>query len=303
MSGIGTDGFGSLFRFGEGAGGGGGSIAWSPSGAGTATTWDDVRGILADTRSPMTINLIDTQGTYNITGVTDLKFSTLVAAPGINANVQIADGAQLLNGGVNQLVSGLFNGGMAVTFNSTGSSPNPLFWDSQSDPSRFAPFAFGGGATIQNNGTVPVINVRTNPDGLLVVIAENTAGILTGTGPIIHLEDGAFLFLSWANNGASMSFDPGFVTADNPASNTIGILSVGGFDFDRIATWVGVAGATVINNPLGMEGGSGPSAYRPFGAIGPLVRGTHYWDADLVPPRPIFWNGASFDDALGIGPV
>lgn len=280
------------------------SVAWSPvNGNGNARAWSEVVSIIDAAKAPGTISLLDTSAGstiyYDVDEDVDLKGFVFDSPPGGNVVLRVADGVQLRNGGIKELLLGMFNGGMGALFQSNGTSRSPLAWDTQEDPTRFAPFAFGGGSVLRNDGTVPVINVRANPDGLLVLIAENTASILAGVGPIVHLDPGSNLFLAVNNNGAG-GFDPGFVTATTPATNTIGVLSTTGFDFEALAAWVGVAGATFINNPLGMEGGAGPTVNRPIGAIGPLIKGTRYWDVGLAPPRLACWDGAAFVNALGL---
>jgi hypothetical protein len=75
------------------------------------------------------------------------------------------------------------------------------------------------------------------------------------------------------------------------------------WNFQAMLGWPGVTGITIVNQPITMGGGSGPTPLRPVGALEPLIPGTRYWDIDLVPPRPVFWDGAMFVDALGVGPV
>jgi hypothetical protein len=282
---------------------GGGVIAWSPAGNGDAVTWQDVKTILEAKKAPMAIYLIDTSQTYEVDESVDLHFSFFNCAPGGNILLNIQDGVQLLNGGILVLSQGLFNGGMTVVFNSTGGSPNPLAWDSQDDPGRFAAFGFGGGCDVRNDGTVPVIHVQTNPDGLLIVILMNTARVLPSTGFLVEIEDGATVFLAVVNNGVG-NVDAGWISApSDPTTCLIGVLSNDSWDFADMAGWAGVVGITIVNQPITMGGGSGPTSLRPIGALEPLIPGTRYWDVDLVPPRPIFWDGAMFVDALGIGPV
>lgn len=282
------------------------TVAWSPSGNGNAKTWKDVQAILANTTVPLSIHLIDvdfaTPVFYDIPpGITDLKNSVFFVQAGNpgQAVLRFADGAQLRNGGFNGLVSGLFNGNMSVLFQSTIGSPNPLAWDSQ-DLYRFANFGFGSGAAIQNVGTIPAIQVpQAAPDSLMIFVFANTSDIIPGTAPIISMDVGSAMIVVVLNNGAGF-IDPGWISAG--ATNLV-IMLADGFDLGTVPTWAGAAFATFINNPISIDGGSGPSFLRPFGAFFPLVVGTRYFDISILPPRPIYWDGAMFVDALGIGPV
>lgn len=279
-------------------------VAWSPSGNGNAETWADVQAMLANTNVPLTINLVDVDQTNTVyydvpAGVTDLKQSVFIAQPGGSnqAILRLADGAQLRNGGFREFESGLFSGGMGALFQSTGGSPSPLDWDTSFSPSHFSAFGFGAGSAIQNTGTIPVISVpAAAPDALMIFSPINNGSIIPGTAPIISLGAGALLIIASLNNNLA-SLDPGWISAG--VTNVIGILA-DGFDLSTTTTWVGAAGATILNDPITMDGGSGTTSLRPIGAIVPLVRGTRYWDIDLVPPRPIYWDGAAFVDALGI---
>ena len=282
------------------------SVAWSPSGNGTAKTWADVQAILANSKTPTSIHLIDVDFNvpvfYDIpAGVTDLKGSSFTAPAG-NPNqsiLRLADGAQLRNGGFNGLVSGLFNGNMTALFQSTFGSPNPLAWDSQLT-NRFASFGFGTGATIQNTGTIPVISVPlAAPDSLMIFVFANSANIIPGTAPIISMDLGSTMITVVLNNGAGL-IDSGWISAG--ITNLV-IMLADGFDLGTVPTWAGAALTTFINNPISIDGGSGPTFLRPFGVFFPLVIGTRYFDITLAPPKPIYWDGAIFVDALGIGPV
>lgn len=282
------------------------TIAWSPSGNGTARTWEDVQAILANAKAPLAIHLIDVSFIapvyYDIpAGVTDLKGSAFFAPAGnpSQAIVRLADDAQLRNGGFNGLVSGLFNGNMTALFQSTFGSPNPLAWDTQ-NLYRFAGFGFGTGAAIQNMGTIPVIHVPpATPDSLMIFAIVNNANVIPGTAPIISMDVGSTIIVVAINNGAGF-IDSGWISAG--ITNLV-IMLADGFDLGTVPTWAGAALATFINNPISIDGGAGPGFLRPFGIFFPLVIGTRYFDVSLLPPRPIYWDGAMFVDALGIGPV
>lgn len=283
-------------------------VAWSPSGNGTARTWEDVQAFLANAKTPLNIHLVDIDPLGSTTfydvppGVTDLNGSMFFAAPGASnqAILRVSDGAQLRNGGFTEFSQGMFNGGMGALFQSTVGSPSPLAWDTASGPAHFSAFSFSGGAGVLNMGTIPVISVPpAAPDSLMIFSPLNNASIVPGTAPIISLGAGAVLIIATLNN-ALAQFDPGWVSAN--ATNLIAILA-DGYDLNLTTTWAGAALATFINDPITIDGGSGPSTLRPVGAIVPLVKGTRYFDIDLIPPRPIYWDGAQFVDALGIGPV
>lgn len=298
-----------LAAIGGGGGGGSGSaIAWSPLGNGNAVTWADVVALRAAASVPGVIYLTDVAQNgpaveYVVDEVGDIGASTFEAPVGGDnqAMIRIVNGGQIRNGGFRQLQSGMFTGGMTVRFEKTDGIAS-LAWDSadESITNGFAGFGWGGGASLENVGTTSAIVVKPAlPDSLLVAAPINTANVKPGTAPIIELGAGAFLFVSILNNGIG-TIDPSWLQAD--ASNLIGIISED-FDFAQTLLWTNALAATVINNPVGMAGGSGPTSRRPFGAIGPLIKGTTFFDTDLVPPRPIYWDGFAFYNAVGAGPL
>lgn len=283
----------------------GGSIAWSPYGNGSAVTWKDVKTLLANSKAPLEISFVDVDPTngveYVVDEVTDLH-NSIFQAPVGGANqivLRILDGAQLRNGGIKELVDGLFNGGMTVQFERT-SGPASLAWDSATGSSHFSAFGWGAGCSLVNTGSLPAIDVPdASPDSLFALLPANTAHILSGTAPIVSLGTGSFMFIATHNNGLAET-NSSWLRAD--ATNLVGVLSTN-FNFGQIATWTSASAATYINNPYDLGGGGGPTSLRPFGGIGPLGHGTQYFDTDLTPPRPIYWDGTQFVDATGTGPV
>jgi len=285
------------------SGSGGGAIAWSPSGNGNARTLADVAAMLEASPVATTITLVDRGGPdYVVDEVVDLKGSMFATGPDgtDSAVLRVVNGGQLRNGGFELFGAGMFNGGMSAKFSKTTGDP-ALAWDSAA--SGFAPFGFGGGAAIQNTGSVPAIYVPPPaPDSLLVFSANNTGAIEPGTAPIVLLDTGATCIFASFNNGIA-AIDPSWIVGD--ASNLLGFIT-DGFDFTQVAAWAGVSACTQINNPATLDGGVGPSPLRPVGLLlpGGVARpSTRYFDMDLAPPRPIYFVGGDFYDALGVGPV
>lgn len=280
-------------------------IAWSPSGAGSAKTFTDVEAIVETSLTPNTVYLTDSNTTY-LFGTVDMKGGNFSASAG-NADsriLSIPDGAIVRNLGAQIFGVGAFNGAMKVQFNSTGVDA-PLQFDTAGPPQNFAPFEFGGGTLMENLGTRAVIDIPpAAPDSLLVFIVQNNAAIGPGAGlaPIVSMGAGSNCIIAM-NNNINATLDPGWIVGD--ATNFVAFLTDGGFDFSLVASWVGIAACAKANQPTGLDGGSGPTAFRPMGLFGPLASGVRYFDTDLVPPRPIYWDGVAmqWNDALGAGPV
>lgn len=281
------------------------NIAWSPAGNGNARTFDEVGALIEAAVTPPLVYLVDGfpgAGVEYDVGSIDMRFGRVVAPEGDASSriFKIRDGAQVKNFGTALLGEGAFSGGMTC-LGTTTSGPSPLAWDSSEDGSgSFAAFGVSSGVLLQNDGTVPLVVVPpAAPDSLLIfaISGNSSAG---GPGAIIGLGAGANLFMVVQQANIVGTLAATWLGANG--TNLVALLC-DGFDFAQIAGWTSAVGATVINQPLAMDGGTGPTANRPVGAIAPLAKGVRYYDQEIVPPKPIFWDGADFTDALGVGPV
>lgn len=278
------------------------NIAWSPAGNGNARTFDEVGALVEASKTPPQIYLVDgVPGQHVIydVGSLDMKGGKVVSGPGDASakTFRIANGAQVRNLGTTIFGDASFTGGLTCETTTTGSGPSPLAWDSSEGDGHFAAFSLASGALLVTSGDVPSIIVPpAAPDSLLVFILSGNASLGGGATPAIRLEAGANLFHATTLNVIG-SYFANWLEADG--TNFIGVLA-DGFDFSLIAGWPLAAGATFINQPMSMDGGTGPTAYRPLGAIVPLRLGSRYYDQEVGPPAlPIFWDGAQFTDALG----
>jgi hypothetical protein len=281
--------------------GGSGGISWGAAEA-NAQSWSDVQRLLGLTTVPQSIT-VDPFATiaYTITpGGVDLHGSWLqIDTPAVaNAEVHLVDGAQIRNlGGGAQ--GGVRNGVMLV-YEGTGATP-PLVWDSMpGNPVGFLSLVAGG--SLRNDGTAPMITV---PPGAFFILGSILNGNIqpgANSQPVVALETGAVMILAYLespSNDTSTNFDPLWVTGDG--TNFIGIMHDDGFDFSVITTWTGFTGL-VLNLPLGFNGGSGPTAFRPVSMSGSLPSGMTYYDTTLG--FPIWWSQFSgfWVNAAGAGP-
>jgi hypothetical protein len=194
------------------------------------------------------------------------------------AEVQIADGAQLRNLGGN--VGGCVRGVVLVGTSTGGGVTPPLDWDVIGvHPNGF--LIASGGGRIRNDGTVPMAIV---PNGRRMQVGTIWNGFLQDgafSAPIVQLGVGSGLFvpLQYASPG---NIGP-TVFGSVDASSTIDIENDGGFDFTAVASWTNFTG-TVVNTAFDLQGGAGPTAYRPINTS----NGVKYFDTDLG--LPIWWS-------------
>lgn len=289
--------------------GGGGGIGWSPSGRGDARLWEQVAPLVASSTVPPRIWLDDGTPpappvTYSVNASIDMRNGVFAAMdlPQDQRILRIEDGSVLRNMGAQIFGIHSFAGGMKIQFFATGPDA-PIQWDT---PLNSGPWALSlSSAYVENLGTTAVIKMPAVsipfPDVLLVLVCEANTTLGPGSAPIVELGTGANVILALPGQVVGGGIDNGWASGD--ASNKIGIIS-DGFDFSVVAAWSAViAGAVVVNVPIGLDGGSGPDAYRPSPLFGPIKVGTNYFSTSIVPPRPIYWDGAQWVDAMGIGPV
>lgn len=248
------------------------SILWSPSGNGDVQTWAQVKSRVDRTKSPVMINVIDTDVTHVIDDDADLHNSWIVSPAGFPGAplVRVVDGVQLTN-------LAKLSGGFQ--FETVSTARAPLLFTPE--PGDISAFLADYGTTIINSGSVPMFSV---PDGEFFAFGFTaSASVSPGTAPVVNLGNGSVLILRAFNTG--LTIDPGFVSG--PASAVIGIQQDGTYPLPFPPGYPLFAGTT-FNCPIGVVGGTGPTALRPFPLFGPLAEGVIYTDLDIVPPRPIF---------------
>lgn len=136
---------------------------------------------------------------------------------------------------------------------------------------------------------ISVPNAAASPFYLELIESTISTAVLT---PLIALGGGAALAIQLMQGSQIVD-----TTVSGPVGSTLTFQHDGGTPFP-IPTQTLMLG-TVENSPFGVVGGSGPTTFRP---ASPTL-GTMYFDTTLVPPIPIWWDGAQWVDATGTGPV
>jgi hypothetical protein len=254
-------------------------IAWDPLGGGDATTWAEVMDFVNASPAPIQIYVrndgVVPAGTY------DMKAATMYGIFDRTVTVTVSDGAVLRN--LHEISDNL-------SLRSVSSSPIIEFIPSPTAPTVFL-MLFG--SRVVNDGTSQIVHI---PAASTLVMAMFVAGGLSNPTPGIGtflIDAGGFaILLSQGANGSLSTFGD---IAQGPAGTTLGYA---GFD-GPYPTPAGFAG-TVVNLAADLNGGSGPTAFRPAAGLGtPVGIGTSYFDTTIVPPRPIWWDGAQWVDATG----
>lgn len=145
------------------------------------------------------------------------------------------------------------------------------------------------GCVIKNSGNAPIF---TALPGFVNVLGFLGGRSEIGNPAVAILEVPAGqTSLIYAVNGA--------VLTDNIVSGPIGstvVLQHDGsinFPFPTQSLFFG----TLINNPLGVSGGSGPTSFRPATGLIDVSVGCEYFDTDLG--IPVWWTGLIWVDATG----
>lgn len=264
-------------------------ISWRPSGGGDASNWPEVMAIVGRVRAPVPIWLMEPGGAYTIPAAAEpyqMHGSWLQAPFGAPQNqvVIAADGVQLLD--LSRMEGGLILQGNNTALPLLTFSPLPI-----GTPQVFlTQYA----SLLQNQGTVPLIEVE---DGGFFVFGGlfgggNTAG--SPTGRLLRLGAGANLLVT-VNNGINLEPD----SIIGAAPSFWAIQSDGSIDYFQSVATQSLFTGTVLNAPIAKQGGAGPTSFRPTPFISPLPQGLTYVDTTIVPPRPIYWDGAIWTDASG----
>ena len=273
-----------------------GTIFWNPLGANADhKTWDDIMAIIEASDDPQTI-IASSNVSYEIPPNStpyNLKGAKLVCPLGDASStfINIQDGATLLD------LSGI-EGAATIIGNSTDRDYPSLNYSNFISSSGVAVFLQQFGNYLRNDGTEPMIIV---PDNNLFVLAQRFGGgiDLTSNVPVIQLGNNCTFILG--NIGSSSRVPTNSIVG--PATVNMIIQQDGSFDSNILNNLPGFLGA-FINAPYGADGGSGPSSFRPLPILYPYLNiGTKYFDTDLTPPKPIWWDGTQWVDATGTGPL
>lgn len=271
------------------------SVSWKPNGGGDVRTWNEVMGVVDRVKSPVTIWMgTNADGPYVIPAGTStyrMHDSILAGArfaqpPTVTAN----DGAVFSN-------LGTIRSAQLVVHPS--SNPGCSLFDPPQPMSANALITALGGS-IRNAGSVAAWQPPENIGAVTFLEASRGFSGLS-TAPLIGFGVGgvALVFVQWCNTG-------GFELGDNliagDAAATILLVHDGSLPHPFPFFTVGFAG-TLVNSPNGIPGGAGPTANRPQMGFTPVPVGCEYFDQGLAPARPIFWDGATWRNADGTGPV
>ena len=264
------------------------SIYWQ-----AGTPWADIRAqIIAMSPMPGPIYL-DVGAPYvagvaaEVTNLHGMWFQMVTSGQG--AILQIADGAQLRNlGGVS--APGGVNG-VSLLGNRTGGLVT-LDWDAGAD---FMSATTGG--YFGNQGSAPLVDVA--PGVTIKLELSNSSLYAGGTAAVINLGATVVCFVT-LTGALPNAFPANWITGGG--TTTLVIQNTGGFDFNQVASWAPGFTGVVHNVALDLQGGTGPTAYRPSTYVGPLGNGTQYFDTTLG--YPIWWNVSLnyWVNAAGVGP-
>lgn len=257
-------------------------IIWAPGGSGDAQNFLDVAKMIGgalhpllvyvDRRSAGEAELSIPAGRWDLEGT---SATTLGYGDSTTNTIYIEDGAVLLNPGE------MFR---SVRVVARSSAPVVEFVGL---PDGKVPVIYAAnGASFKNEGSVPCYTVAADK---FVVLALSNAAVEQGTTPVIYVESGGTLL---ARSIQGSTIDPAAISCD--VGGTIIFAHDGNALFP--VEWPGVAGS-ILNQPAGIAGGSGPTAFRPSEVIGPLSAGCLYYDKDLG--KPIWWSGVEWVDATG----
>lgn len=258
------------------------AITWGPNG--DVQHWEDVVDFINASTSPVDI--------YALTEGTPLQITNTGSPVEMHNSRFIGNNYGDFFFNILEIQDG-------VLLRNMGGSEGALVLRSLSSSKVFENDPHGGGPAIyfmnfnavyQNMGTAPMIEI---PDNEFVVFGLRGGGVTSGTPgqPIVNLGNSS-LCLVGLREGIQTLYDE-FISG--PASSMAGISHDGTIPFP-IPTFPLFAG-TVLNLPVGVVGGSGPTSFRPTTGFSSLSEGCTYYDTDIT--TPIWWDGSVWLDASG----
>lgn len=256
------------------------SVMWGPDG--DVQTWEEVMDFVNSSKAPVDIIPYSYGVPQEIpAGTYEMNHSRMVSPrygePSPNV-VRALDGAVLRN---------FLSIQGAMVFESISSSP--IFEYDVLGGYPISLFADANSVWV-NNGTAPFIQV---PDNEFSVISFRSGGQYPGNPsvPLIALGDNCICLIV-INNGIQAIQD---YVISGPVSSAIIVRHDGSFSFPIPP--LTLFGGSMFNSPLGVNGGAGGTSFRPVPFVGPVSTGCQYFDLDLAPPRPIWWDGSQWIDA------
>jgi hypothetical protein len=263
-------------------------IAWRPDGSGDAVTWGDVVKILNANVVSMLVDVSPEQSGYVVPpGEYDFRGGGFSAVFGASRSIiDVQDGASFIDLSV-------VAGSVVLDFHPT-SAPALVYTASAIGLPGILSLQRNG--TIRNSGTVPLVRSDVSLGGPGIVLASfENGGLAAGSAPILDIAAGAvaiFLTIGSVNIGDVVPSS----LVSGPIGSTLWLVHDGtlSFPFPAQPAFLG----SISNLPLGCSPSGGPTALRPS-PIFPLATGVSYFDTGIVPPRPVWWDGAAWVDATG----
>lgn len=256
------------------------SILWKPDGGGDATTWEGVYALLNQIETPATIFLDGPTngftippGNYSLFG-SSLRTRVFLATPRI---INVQNGVMIQN---LERIEG------SVEFQTNNTTDTVLDCILPS----LSVVICGLGAVLRNNGTFPIIRGSAGVTRVLAFfggsceVGNPASAILdlpAGTVALLYCVQGSGPFLGNLISG--------------PVGSLVILQHDGSIEFPFPAQPLFFG--TFLNNPLGVDGGAGPTSFRPAAGLRPVSVGCEYFDTDIG--IPVYWTGAIWVDSAG----
>lgn len=258
------------------------SLLWAPDGGGDGRTWEQIYSIINSSNTPVNIVLEGDQNTdFTIpAGDYNIHFSNFVGItfPGFEYELRLENGVMIND--LNRI-----NG--AIKIESFGSGGNVI---NCVTPNNLCVFIAGLGCVVKNSGTAPIFTVQSGNLNVLAFFGGRTE-IGNPAIAIMHVPAGETALLYCVDGSGPFT--------DNIISGPVGatvVLEHDGsipFPFPTQSLFLG----TLLNSPQGVDGGAGPTSFRPVPATGPVSVGCEYFDTDIG--IPVYWTGAIWVDSTG----
>jgi hypothetical protein len=274
------------------------AVLWQPSGiigANLVRTWKQVYSLIKSSEGPVTVITTSDPadaGLYTIpAGLYNMRAGTFLLRTIGNATVIICeDGVTFDN----------LEWIIGVNLQMNPSSGNS-FEKSLSPPGQVRLLLQRLGSVIGNRGSVPLINVDVDNPFICGWFDQANGFDPSSTAPFINLQRNALaaVFAGFCSPQARMPDN--FITSDDETSTLL--LAHDGSIPMPLKQFSGFGG-TIVNNPVGVVGGSGPTELRPNPTQGlwPTQDGCMYRDNTIN--KTIWWSTTAnhWVDANGAGP-
>lgn len=260
-------------------GGGSTRIVWRSDGTGDAITWVEVFALIAG-RPSIEIyvdeNLVILPVTAGVWPLNGAWFSCPRSLAPI-LGIQILDGATLVD------CAGA-DGGIFIE---CLPSVDPSFAFTIPSPVPVVQFFLRNGATVQNSGSVPAIEVGSGDfPGSLFLLRLDSAGSFN-SNPAVPVLNATAVLIFCVVTEQFLDNPLGFNTLSSDASSALGFVQDGTLAASP-SDWALFLG-TVANSSYAQDGGFGSSAFRPINLIGGTRPGCIFYDT--TENRNLFWDG------------